>query len=75
MAGYNSLTLGGLEREHELCITVYNDVGIMSDYDHLAIVLRFTEALNQQLVDESIVQVIFGLIEDDRLGTITEYKG
>lgn len=64
-----------LEREHKLCIAVDDDVWVMGYHNDLAVLLDFSEATNQQFINQSVIKIIFWLINDNWLLTMSKDKG
>jgi hypothetical protein len=59
----------------ELCVAVDDDVGVVRDDDDLPPLLVLSELLDDQVVDQGVVEVVLGLVEDDRLVTVREQEG
>ena len=51
------------------------DIGIVGDDDDLPLCLLFPQSPDQQLVDQRVVQVIFRLVQNDRLNAVPQDKG
>ena len=51
------------------------DIGIMGDDNDLPLSLLFPQSPDQKFVNECVVQVIFRLIQHDRLDAVTENEG
>ena len=69
-----TLPRDGFKREHKLGVPVNHDIRIVGDDDHLATEFRFPQALDEQLVYQRVVQVVFGLVKNYWLRTVTEYE-
>lgn len=54
-------------RNHQLLgVTVNYEISVIGDEDHLPILLRFSDRLDQLLHDEFVIQVIIMGVDDDR---------
>lgn len=66
------LTVQGMQRHDELGVTVHDDVRVVGHHDDLSRLLALAQLLDQQLVDERVIEVVLGLVQDDRLGPVAE---
>jgi hypothetical protein len=55
------------QSHNELGITVHDNIGVMGNYEHLPTLFDRAELFDNQIVDQVIVEVVFRLIQDDRL--------
>jgi hypothetical protein len=55
------------QSHNEFGITVHDNIGIMGNYEHLPTLFDRAELFDNQVIDQVIVEVVFGLIQDDRL--------
>ncbi|MCY1546995.1 hypothetical protein D9M68_830260 [compost metagenome] len=50
---------------HLLCITQYRKIGVVRGEDELGLRFHPTKQLNHIVVDGLVVQIVFGLVDDD----------
>jgi hypothetical protein len=53
---------------------MYHDIRIVGDDDDLPVRLLLPQPSDEQLIDECVVQIIFRLIQNDRLDAVTQYE-
>ena len=62
----------GLQHHNELGVAQHRNVGIVGNEDELALASDPSDALDYRLVNESIVQVVLGLVDEKRAGGLQE---
>ena len=62
------------QREYELRVPMYHYIGVMGNNDDLAFLLYLAQTTDQQVVNKSIVKIVFGLIQNDRFRPVSKYK-
>ena len=69
------LATARFQGQNQLRIAVDNDIGIMCHHDHLSLLLDLLELGDNQIVDKVVVQIIFGLVQNQRLLAVGKQEG
>lgn len=70
--GRQHLSSVGSENLNELCITKYRDIGIVCGDYKLSSPLLYSKPFDDICVDEAVVQVIFGLVNNQGISAVKE---
>jgi hypothetical protein len=62
------------ERDYQFRIAQHRNVSVVATSDDLSRALELPELLNDAVVDETVVEVVFRLVDDQRRGRSTKEK-
>jgi hypothetical protein len=65
----------GGQSDNQFGVTVDHDVRVMGDDDNLPTAFNLSELADNQLIDQVVVEIIFGLIHKQRFLPIREKEG